>query len=53
MEAALKDCVHQTCRKPLPPKSIQNDRFLKMEKVGVDKMTWGKKWNQCKNTLKS
>ena len=53
MEAALKDCVHQTCRKPLPPKSIQNDRFLKMEKSRSGQNDLGKKWNQCKNTLKS
>ena len=31
--------IHQTCRKPPPPKSIQDDRHrtLKMEKVGVDR----------------
>ena len=30
---AFEDCVHQTCWKP----PFQNDRFLKMEKVEVDR----------------
>ena len=38
IEAALKDCVHQTCRKPPPPKSIHNVRFLKMEEKKMESM---------------
>ena len=51
IEAALKYCVHQTCRKPPPPKSIHNVRFLKMEKVCRRGLFLWTKWHVEKNGI--